>query len=89
MNRNFCRNSAQTTVPFAILGGTHLIFLPTTSAKQSGECILPAIPLRDVSRLIGRRYISFDGDIEISADCDDDDEIEERIQFDASDLRSR
>ena len=48
------------TSPLAIIDGTHLILLP--NIELTGDCedeyCVPAVPLKDVPSLIGRRYIS-------------------------------
>ncbi|KAL3779146.1 hypothetical protein ACHAWO_002841 [Cyclotella atomus] len=84
--------TAQLAAPLAIIDGTHLIFLPSlelSAMMARGEFIVPAVPLKDVSILIGRRYIAFFDD-EVNTTVDDsgemDEDVIERLQVNASDL---
>ncbi|KAL7517025.1 hypothetical protein ACHAWX_001986 [Stephanocyclus meneghinianus] len=107
MSNKSSRSSKELTVsPIAIIHGTHLILLPDNLdnpfppppsgeafPSDAGDYVVPAIPLKDVSRLIGAHYISCldDDDAENVAavsegcDSDNDEEIIEKMCLNASD----
>lgn len=77
------------TSPLAIIDGTHLILLP--NIELTGDCedeySVPAVPLKDVPSLIGRRYIScFNDEETILDECDETEDIIETIQIYASEI---
>ena len=77
------------TSPLAIIDGTHLILLPNieTRNERKDEYSVPVVPLKAVPSLIGRRHISCSNGIETILDeCDENEDIVETMQIDASEI---